>query len=414
MNSDSGLHAQRGEARVKPRGQTAVGFLVLMGFVLVLVTMTINLGQMAQVRTETSNAADAGALAGASWVASGQNEAAMVAQKMNEGLPLAIALYQNAPFCPGPTHRAYADQLWISLVQDPSGSGDDGPYRFLSRVADGAMWAAWHIGYREMLTASANNMMMRFVSGVGPDGNYADMAKRLTYAQQQEDLKPNPGVGGVIENDLNWTNGLDESDPAFLRHNVKYELAGYPYPAPTMDMQGVPRPWFLQHHGEETADPIDCTADGWGVNGQWFGAGPLSGPFAHLPPGLSEFPLAIDNMGRKNWDRDWGQMLPSMAQMTGTCPAKVCSGFEYIKVGGTQDLKPGTITGGDGDVVMRVSHEVQTGGDIAVVRDPESRKPLQINLWAPRFQPVASRATARVTHANIPAADAKAELRISE
>src|SRR3989338_2538620 len=101
------------------RGQIAVGFLVIAAFTLLLVRMTINLGQMAQVRTETSNAADAGALAAASWIASGENEAALVASRMLDLLAMVQAIY-IVPFCPGEGARHYADQLWASLYATPA------------------------------------------------------------------------------------------------------------------------------------------------------------------------------------------------------------------------------------------------------------------------------------------------------
>src|SRR3989338_6952181 len=101
------------------RGQIAVGFLVIAAFTLLLVRMTINLGQMAQVRTETSNAADAGALAAASWLASGQNEAALVAGRMLDLVGMVQAIY-IVPFCPGQEARDYADNLCASLYGAPA------------------------------------------------------------------------------------------------------------------------------------------------------------------------------------------------------------------------------------------------------------------------------------------------------
>ncbi|MBI3321997.1 MAG: hypothetical protein HYZ91_07015 [Candidatus Omnitrophica bacterium] len=62
------------------RGQIAVAFLVFMALILLLAASTMNLGEVARLKTATANAADAGALAGASWVASGTNELALIAQ----------------------------------------------------------------------------------------------------------------------------------------------------------------------------------------------------------------------------------------------------------------------------------------------------------------------------------------------
>src|SRR3989338_2579498 len=90
------------EARRRGRsrsGQIAVAFFVVIALILLLAAMTMNLGEVARLRTTTANAADAGSLAGASWVASGENEAAIIAEAMwiNDLLVQAIFLI---PFCP--------------------------------------------------------------------------------------------------------------------------------------------------------------------------------------------------------------------------------------------------------------------------------------------------------------------------
>ncbi len=64
------------------RGQIAVAFIALIALILVLTPITMNLGEVARIKTATANAADAGALAGASWVASGENELAWISMGM--------------------------------------------------------------------------------------------------------------------------------------------------------------------------------------------------------------------------------------------------------------------------------------------------------------------------------------------
>src|SRR3989338_7009872 len=100
-------------------GQIAIGFVIVMVAGLVFVMAILNLGQMAQVRVETSNAADAGALAGASWIASGENEAALISGRMLDLLAMVQAIY-IVPFCPGAEARDYANQLWASLYATPA------------------------------------------------------------------------------------------------------------------------------------------------------------------------------------------------------------------------------------------------------------------------------------------------------
>ena len=80
------------------QGQIAVGFIVLMALLVVLTSFTMNLGEVARIKTATSNSADSGALAGASWVASGENEAAKIAEAMWINVLIAQAIFL-IPFC---------------------------------------------------------------------------------------------------------------------------------------------------------------------------------------------------------------------------------------------------------------------------------------------------------------------------
>jgi len=82
----------------RPRGQIAVAFVVFLALAVVLASATMNLGEVARLKTATANAADAGALAGASWVASGQNEMAKVAEFMWTNIMYA-RIFLFVPFC---------------------------------------------------------------------------------------------------------------------------------------------------------------------------------------------------------------------------------------------------------------------------------------------------------------------------
>ena len=66
----------------RSRGQAAVLFVVLIALVLLLAAWTMNLGEVARLKTSTANAADAAAIAAASWVASGENEVSKIAEAM--------------------------------------------------------------------------------------------------------------------------------------------------------------------------------------------------------------------------------------------------------------------------------------------------------------------------------------------
>jgi hypothetical protein len=64
----------------------AIIFVVFMAMVLLLASMLMNVGEIAAMRTDTSNATDAGALAAASWIASEQNKAREIEQQIQIAL----------------------------------------------------------------------------------------------------------------------------------------------------------------------------------------------------------------------------------------------------------------------------------------------------------------------------------------
>jgi len=88
-------------SREGARGQIAVVFVVLLGAMLIMASMMMNAGEIAAMRTSTSNAADAGALTGASWVASGENEMMDIGDTMLDNVFLIQRIYAT-PFCPSP------------------------------------------------------------------------------------------------------------------------------------------------------------------------------------------------------------------------------------------------------------------------------------------------------------------------
>ncbi|MCI0529739.1 MAG: hypothetical protein L0Y56_20040, partial [Nitrospira sp.] len=76
----------------------AIVFLVFMALILILAAATMNLGEVARLKTSTAKAADAGALAGASWMASGDNELAEIAKGMWINVLIVQAIFA-VPFC---------------------------------------------------------------------------------------------------------------------------------------------------------------------------------------------------------------------------------------------------------------------------------------------------------------------------
>ena len=79
-------------------GQAAVGFIAVMALIVVLTSATMNIGELARLKTATANSADAGALAGASWIASGTNDLAIIAQLMLINYWVLQAIF-FVPFC---------------------------------------------------------------------------------------------------------------------------------------------------------------------------------------------------------------------------------------------------------------------------------------------------------------------------
>ncbi len=396
------------------RGQIAISFVVLMGFILLLVRLTINIGQMSQVRVETANASDAAALAGASWMASGQNEAAWVSRKMWDAMWMTKAVYL-VPLCPGGEHTLYAQRLWSMLERDMPSSGDPelcnrgdfrgcGPNGWWKQVANGAMFAAWNIGRREWFTALVNNMLLRYSTS---NSNYGDLPETIRTMQQQ--FHDYGDINGAAETRtapsmaLPWTNGLPPGDPMYIEH---FMLSEEQYPAmPLMATEsraegllpylpGIPK-------GSPGFDFFGCEFVGLQGNIKTTSAGNDPGPLPALPQPLPTRPLAINpGTGAKEWDLDLMSgdggrpIVPHIMDMYGTCGDPVC-GITLASTGGAE-LVPSAIWAGEGTVYGKVEHHALA---------PFSGSPGQWG-WIPKFQPVASDArahfsTARVTSSGI-------------
>ncbi|MBI4355534.1 MAG: hypothetical protein HY597_03670 [Candidatus Omnitrophica bacterium] len=68
----------------RAEGQIATYLTLITALILMMTMVTVNVGKVAMTRLQTSNGADAGALAGASWYASVDNEAAELSQLMSD------------------------------------------------------------------------------------------------------------------------------------------------------------------------------------------------------------------------------------------------------------------------------------------------------------------------------------------
>ncbi len=370
--------------RTRADGQAAVGFLVVMGFMLVLVGMVINLGQMAQVRVETSNVADAGALAGASWMASGQNEAAWIARKMWDGIALIQAIYL-VPFCP--LRSGYADVLWTNLA---------GVNWWFADTANNVMAASWHVGARETLTASYDNAIIRFSTMIDPvdaTAFWSSTSSQIDLEQRLIENNPIPaGPGSPSVWALNWTNGLTAGDPGFMQHRMRLWI-NYPRGATTLNIARMDAVYYLWGLPVGSSDPgahWACNLPGWGIK-----SGPVNRP--RIPVALmpvNERSGQVNALGVKQWDFDLGTdaQFPSMNDMeVGACPGGTC-GMDSQRVPSLPIAPLSIADPGGGLVGVWATHDVLGYNGLL---------PSGMTDWTQKFVPVTSTASARYTTARV-------------
>ncbi len=425
-------------------GQIAVGALVVMGFIASVVYMIVNLGQAAQVRVETSNASDAGALAFGSWAASGQNEAAWVSRKMHDSNAMVTALL-TIPACPGVEKQRYMDELWQSLASAPGTSpgqckygqyAECGPVGYFRQVANGAMEASWFIGRREFITSTTNNMMVRFPTttdavcfGYPPIGcvettAFGDLAELIK--QRQEEWNTETG-GETTGGGFNWNNGRPLGDPELLDHRADIFLdvtnANDP---PTMVVSGKTAAYAQWNeltpaeaaNYDNYQSPGPYNFHGWGIRNVYPDLG--NAPLARLPtrvlfPGFK--PLAVDSQGVKNWDfalddgsGNWFGLppVPRVGDLQiGPCDELVMG--MTPRTTPSVPVHPTRIANGTRSYNSEVWHGVSQRGS-----DPG---PGGWPIYQKRFPNIASHADAQFTEATIPpdawtipARDAKAQL----
>lgn len=145
---------EAGRTTQRRTGQIAVAFLVFIALILLLAASTMNLGEVARLKTSTANAADGGAIAGASWVASGENEAAQIAKAMwlNHLITQAVFLIPFCPeitVCPFPIPCCIKPLLMIASLWLMNS--------MLQHAANDAMQAAYEMGKAAALFTAIQN-----------------------------------------------------------------------------------------------------------------------------------------------------------------------------------------------------------------------------------------------------------------
>ena len=184
----------------RPKGQVAVGFVVLMGLVLLLTQPLMNLGEVARLKTATANAADAGALAGASQIASGTNYLARIARSMmvNYWVVQTIAL---VPFC---VQVAWYIELLVLDLYLKNGV-------FLKRIADHAMENLWSDGKNSTLFLAIGNAPIDDTSG--------QVAARINAWQQQAETQV---VDTTVPWRLDWDRKGVVDEPSWIQFDISY------------------------------------------------------------------------------------------------------------------------------------------------------------------------------------------------
>ena len=408
------------------RGQVAVACLVLTAFILVLVMVTINVGQMSQVRTETSNAADAGALAGASWMASGQNEGAAVAAKIWDSIHMLQAIY-IMPFCPGTDSQEYARVLWESLAGRPielppappsvPPGTPSAPAPYFRGVADDVMRAGWNLGRREALTAVMNNLIVRWDATAGTypfpfqvGGNFAlagdfryipeqTMSSLVTMWQDRLYAFNIPQETIMFD----WSSGDPFTSPLELGQVFQVVRYNFQYPErPPKLMLINLNMRYLQFQSPTWADtsPVfDYVGELVGIKNTW---PPYTSPVVDLfrVTRVTLFPtrpLELDANGRKYWDFDLTEVIPQLNDVDiGICDDEI-NGLVSMPETPARIVQPDWIHDGAGSVRVKVTHEVNNS--LGAIADPNWGA--TIPVWESRFQPVASEARANFTTADV-------------
>ncbi len=142
------------------RGAIALLFIPIIGIILIFVMMLMNASQIALQKSMTANAADAACLGGASFVASGMQEAAWVSRKLWTVKTLVDAIYM-VPFCSDANSKQYAQDLWASFTQERGPGGLYGPLPYFKAVIIGTLFEAWKLGSQASFTGYFNNLIMK-------------------------------------------------------------------------------------------------------------------------------------------------------------------------------------------------------------------------------------------------------------
>lgn len=424
---DYGL--KRDRSHQTQRGQIAVAFVVVMAFILVLIRMTINVGQMSQVRAETANAADAGALAAASWMASSQNEVAWIARKQQDAMTMIEALYL-LPFAPDGETRAYANALWDSLVWnpllmyplcEPGNYSGCGPNSYLKHVANGTMLAGWAMSGREFATAAINNMIIRAPTGetygqCGPGeietnpsciDRVGSIFQRIVTFQKR--MYDDDAAKRQNEYPFRWNNGWPVGDRRRTDHQASFWMgsstAQWIGPSEWIDpgpstlnlpklVMDTKAETYYQLQKPKSLRNFPCTFKFQAIANTFPSP---SAPLAKIPLPWPEYSLAVSDQttpyyerGSKYWDFRLENLIPSINQLT-MKTVDAC-GINALSTP-SLEVVARRIENGVGEVKTRVTHKVQ---------EPVLDAKKIPTSWRQVFPFMRSEAVARFTTSSLP------------
>ncbi len=395
-------------------GQVAVMFVVIIALIIALGAFTMNLGEVARLKTSTANAADAGALAAASWIASGQNEVAKIAQGMWINVYLVQAVFVF-PFCLRVCHWAVILMAVLALVNG----------LILRDIANEALHGAWDRARADAFFIAVQNLLIDDASG-GVQDRLKQMGKTFEDDQRlptpEETGRPSGSLAG--SHWLQWRRSSPSGDGSDRTHWVAIHTSfSSSRPELTMSNWG---PWgfCLIRWGEcQQAGPTGgaaaascCIRNPWGAGCIWpcFSWTPSWVTWGGKKKEAVKAPAkgTAVRTGEKVWD--WTRS--GLVKMVGFLPRPwptssggdlgTCNFCLPIPINILQlPTKPGQISHGRGEVTVTVQYHREGG---------LMRGGTGVPFWTSRYPTeITSESTAHYTDASVsslPKAKAYAEL----
>jgi hypothetical protein len=345
----------------RQRGAVALLFIPIIGIILIFVMMLMNASQVALQKAMTANAADAACIGGASYIASGMQEAAWISRKLWTLKGIVDAIYM-VPFCSDSVSELYAQDLWKSFVDQDGPAGRYGPMRYYKNVMVGALIEGWKLGGQASFTGYFNNLIIK-----GQSVNPA-VAQRALYNEPGGAIPPVTWTSGDFDNTARASLGY----PSTLPFNVVQ--VGYWQEYPKSYLIWLPQP---------TDWTFPCNPAGSGIEGRRALAGMHSqdeqNPLATVS-NIKKYEVLLDEGAAR---------IPTVTQLSlSVCNVKVC-GMQSRALPPATILLPQPLVLTDSTVTARVSHQAtgqpNVGGGAA--------------FWTFRSETVTSNCTAEITGA---------------